>query len=527
MMLANMILLAAANCPVIPLPREVEELEGTCSTTSELKCVHRECIPKEGYELDISPGAITAYASTEAGFFYAKQTLAQLAFGRTEMPCMKIVDAPRFRWRGMMWDASRCFPPVEEVKRMIDLISRYKMNVFHWHLTDNHGWRIEMPKYPKLQTVAAWRYQFDYPTKGEVGRYGGCYTVAQMKDVVAYAAERHVTVVPEIDVPGHACALLCAYPELACDGVEDFGMRSLYEYPPRNYKRWQSVHPVVAATGGGRAEICPGKEAAFAFLDDVFEELTEIFPSEYVHIGGDEAGWRHWETCASCRNRMAAEGMKSARELMPYVAQRVGKMLAKRGRKALGWDDVLEGGMPEGMAVQSWRGDKGGIKAAMRGVKVVMSPMRYCYIDEGQTIYYDEPDVWPGFVPIELVYCYDPVPEEVLAAGKADLVMGFEACLWTFYAYNQRIRDTQCWPRTCAVAEVAWSDPDRKNLVDFRRRVNATKRYLDSLGVDYYDKKKDYSDYDLSEKDDIPTFEKVKERSRQLKALRTGKKTSR
>ena len=192
-----------------------------------------------------------------------------------------------------------------------------------------------------------------------------------------------------------------------------------------------------------------------------------------------------------------------------------------------GWISSIDNGSVSGTANLSATVAKIGIKAAMRGVKVVMSPMRYCYIDEGQTIYYDEPDVWPGFVPIELVYCYDPVPEEVLAAGKADLVMGFEACLWTFYAYNQRIRDTQCWPRTCAVAEVAWSDPERKNLVDFGRRVNATKRYLDSLGVDYYDKKKDYSDYDLSEKDDIPTVEKVKERSRQLKALRTGKKTSR
>lgn len=511
-------LILAAACQVIPLPQSVVEAEGTCPAAAEMKCVRKDGIPKEGYELEVRPDGITARASTDAGFFYARQTLEQLAFGRGEIPCQTIADAPRFPWRGVMLDSSRLFQSAEEVKRFIDLLSRYKLNVFHWHLADSHGWRIEVPKHPELHRVGAWRKQYDYPEKGKIGMYGGYYTVAEMKDVVAYAKERNVTVVPELDVPGHSSALIAACNELACDHVKDgFGIYSLYEYPPRNYKRWQSVHPYVIGVGGGCGEICPGKESTFRLLEDVFDELMDIFPSEYIHIGGDEVNWRNWEKCESCRRRMSEEGMKSAKELMPYVAQRVGAMLARRGRKAIGWDDVLDGGMPEGMAVQSWRGEKGGIKAVAKGVKAVMSPARYCYLDEGQTMSYDEPDVWPGFVPLELVYCYEPVPEEVAECGKSDLVMGVEGCLWTLYAYDRRTRDTQCWPRSCALAEIAWTAPEKKNLVDFRRRVKAAKAYLASLGVDYYDKSKDYSDYDLSDKDDLPNAEKSKKRSKELK----------
>ena len=491
----------AAACPVIPKPNLIEERTGTCLAPGNVVKVEDASVPAEGYDLTVATNGVRIAASSPAGFFYASQTLEQLRFASDSLPCVRIADAPRFRWRALLLDCSRHFVGVDEVKRFIDLMARYKFNVFHWHLVDSHGWRMQVPKYPQLVETGAWRDQPGFPG----GRYGGYYTTAQMEDVVRYAAERFVTVVPEIEIPGHAAAAIAACPFLACDGVTNaLAVANFATYPPRNFKNHASVHPrYIRGMAEGCETVCVGKESTFRFYEDVLDEVMRIFPSEYIHIGGDEVRLDNWRGCASCRKRLSEIGGGDLRKLMPYAATRLMGYLKEHGRKAIGWDDVLDGGVPEGTAIQCWRGGDEDLRAAKAGARVVLSPVSFAYLCLSQSAGLREPDCHRGFLPLETAYAHEPVSKALRDAGLEDRVLGVEGCLWTEYTHTRSVRDTQTWPRACAIAEAAWSRADSRDLGDFLLRVERTKSYLASLEVDYFDETKDYSAWDHRPDDDL------------------------
>ena len=410
----------------------------------------------EGYHMVVTPNEIQITALTEAGLFYALQTLRQLMpveFGQEkkldinsiEIPCVRISDKPRFTWRGMNLDCCRHFMQVEFVKRYIDLLAYHKMNVFHWHLTEDQGWRIEIKKYPELTKVGAWRKEDD----GSI--YGGYYTQDQIREVVAYAAERYITVVPEIEMPGHSVAALAAYPQLSCTGG-----------PFEVEKRWGVFNDIY----------CAGNDSVFIFLQDVLTEVMDLFPSKYIHIGGDEAPKVRWEACPKCQVRMKSENIKSEEELQGYFNQRIEKFLNAHGRQLIGWDEILEGGLAPGSTVQSWRGMEGGIEAAMQGHDAIMSPTSHCYFDYSTTS-----------TNLENVYSFEPVPAE-LPADKRHHIIGAECCMWTETA-PQDVIDSRVFPRLCALCEVMWSDPTGRNFKEFQGRMQVHYKRLDQMNVQY------------------------------------------
>ncbi len=446
-----------------------------------------EGMDKEAYQLSVSKDKILLRASEAAGVFYGVQSLRQLlpveayASSKQEgvtwaIPCLEIKDAPRFPWRGFMIDSSRHYQPLPELLRLIDLISQYKMNVFHWHLIDGHGWRMQSKKFPKLTSVGAWRMQPDYPSAGKTGRYGGYYTQEEIRELIAYAAERHITVIPEVEMPGHSAAALASYPKLlACRGVTT-GVHHFYSYPSKE----QRFPPC------GADVMCAGKESTFAFLEEILEETCELFPSEYIHIGGDEVQKAQWGACPDCRKRMEEEGLKSLEELQSYFIKRVESILHKKGRKLMGWDEILEGGLPERSAVMSWRGIEGGIEAAKQGKKIVMSPQDSLYLDRGQSKSPFHPAHWPGYVPIDVSYNFNPIPQVLRDAGKSHLVMGVQGNLWTIFTNSEYLNDLQSFPRLCAIAEVAWTEEEQRNFEDFSKRLEVDKKRLDEQGVSYW-----------------------------------------
>lgn len=431
----------------------------------------------EGYRLVVTPKGVSMVASEKAGLFYAMQTFLQLLPPEVEStsgakraewtaPCVEITDAPRFRWRGLMLDACRHFISVEDVKRYIDVMASYKLNVLHWHLTDDQGWRIEIKKYPRLTEVGAWRKDFD----GAVD--GGYYSQDEIRDVVKYAAERHVTIVPEIEVPGHEVAAICSYPELSCEGVQ---VNPSYTWGVRN---------VV---------LCPGNEKVFEFLEDVFDEVTGLFPGEWVHIGGDECMKDKWEVCPKCQARIEAEGfvtdsLHTAEErLQSYTIRRVEKMLARHGKRVIGWDEILEGGLSGEAGVMSWRGEKGGIAAARMHHYVVMTPSHEgLYFDSYQGDNKVEPIGFGRYITLEKVYGYDPVPAVLAGEGLGEYVLGVQGNVWTEYIYDTWHRDYRIFPRAFALAEIAWSAPEKKDWDSFRARVNDACMRLDERGVNYH-----------------------------------------
>ncbi len=358
----------------------------------------------------------------------------------------------------MHLDVCRHFIPVEYVKRYIDLMAMHKMNIFHWHLTDDQGWRIEIKKYPKLTEVAAWRLQ-------DGKRYGGFYTQDEIRDVVAYAADRFVTVVPEIEMPGHSLAALAAYPEYSCTGG-----------------------PFEVGTTWGIFEdvYCPGNDATFTFLEDILTETLALFPSEFIHVGGDECPKVRWKACPKCQARIKAEGLKDEDELQSWFITRMSRFLESKGRRLVGWDEILEGGLAPGATVMSWRGTKGGIAAAKANHDAVMTPSSHCYLNFWNTEKKDDPGHTTGRVTtLEKVYSYEPTPAE-LSPEEAKHILGVQANVWTEYITDGPTVDRMAYPRACALAEVAWTPADQKDWEDFSRRLETHLQRLNALDVNYY-----------------------------------------
>lgn len=435
----------------------------------------------EGYKLEVTQNAIYIRAQTAAGAFYAVQTLRQLfppAFNNTAKalapaawtaPCCIVEDAPRFRYRGLHLDVGRHFFPVAFIKKYIDLLATHKLNTFHWHLTEDQGWRIEIKKYPKLQSVAACRnetligHYSDQPQRFDGTKYCGYYTQEEIKDIVAYARSRFVTIVPEIEMPGHALAALAAYPELGCtDG------------PYSTETTWGVFDDVF----------CAGNEQTFDFIDNVLNEVCALFPGPYVHIGGDECPKTKWETCPKCQKRMKAEGLKDAHELQSYFIHRAEMMLAKHGKKLIGWDEILEGGLAPNATVMSWRGTEGGIAAAKAHHDVVMTPGSHVYFDYYQSDPATEPTAIGGYTTLEKVYGYEPVPD-ALSPDEAVFILGAQANVWTEYMATSDYVEYMAYPRVCALSEVLWTAKDKKNWPDFAQRLRVHFARLDALGVNY------------------------------------------
>ncbi len=425
---------------------------------------------QEGYFLEVGPDRIVIRAGSLAGLFWGVQTLRQLLPAEIErpsatpdsgawtVPCVSIEDRPRFSWRGGMLDCSRHFFPAEFVKRWIDILAAHKLNTFHWHLTDDQGWRIEVKKYPRLTEVGAWRVdREDKPWNarepqrpGEPASYGGFYTQDEIREIVAYAGARFVTVVPEIEMPGHAKAALAAYPKFSCTGGP-------FTVPPGGY--W----PITDV-------FCPGNEATFAFLEDILSEVVELFPGPFVHIGSDEVDKAEWRRCPKCLARMKAEGLADVNELQSYFIRRIEKVLDAKGKRLIGWDEILEGGLAPQATVMSWRGTEGGIAAARAGHDVVMSPTSHCYIDYYQGPPDHEPPAIGGYLPLSKVYEFEPVPG-VLTEDQAGHILGGQANLWTEYVPDGRHAEYMALPRLAALAEAVWSPKDGRDWPRFAARA--------------------------------------------------------
>ncbi|WP_266202409.1 beta-N-acetylhexosaminidase [Pontibacter kalidii] len=431
----------------------------------------------EGYKLSVSPEAILVKGNSPAGVFYGLQSLLQtLPAVRTnealQVPAMEISDEPRFGWRGMMLDVSRHFYTVEAVKEFIDLMALYKMNTFHWHLTDNEGWRLEIKKYPKLTSVGAWRKEipgsvyykpdstYQKPLTGKPYTYGGYYTQEQAKEVVAYAKARHITVIPEIDIPGHSGAALTAYPEFSCE-------RHRQQAPTSAL--WNGVTDPANVN----LNYCAGNDSTFLFLQDVLDEVRAIFPAEYIHIGGDEVDKSYWKKCPRCQARMAAEGLENEEELQSYFIRRMEKYLLAHNKKLLGWDEILEGGLAPSATVMSWRGEKGGIEAAKQNHYVVMTPSDPLYFNRYQAGPEGEPFAAKYSInTLERVYQYNPHPE-ALTPDEHKYVLGAQANIWTEFISSVAHLEYMLLPRLPAIAEALWTPLEKKDFNSFVNRLNS------------------------------------------------------
>lgn len=426
----------------------------------------------EAYALIITQRGTLIKGGTPAGIFRGTISLIQLIAqqsgqeGLVEIPCVYIEDAPAFEYRGMHLDVARHFFPVEFVKKYIDLLAFYKMNRFHWHLTEDQGWRIEIKQYPKLQEIAAYReetlvgHYSDQPHQYDGERYGGYYTQEEVKDVVRYARDRFITIIPEIEMPGHSRAALAAYPELGCTGEQ-------YE---------------VATKWGVFEEVYCPKEETFEFLENVLTEVIALFPSEYIHIGGDECPKTQWKNSPVAQEVMEREGLENENELQSYFIRRIEKFLNSRGRQIIGWDEILEGGLAPNATVMSWRGESGGIEAAQEGHDVVMTPTSHCYFDYYQSVHPDEPLAIGGFIPLEKVYHYHPVPEE-LTEEEAQHILGAQGNVWTEYMKTPEKVEYMAFPRAIALAEVTWTGKEKKDFNDFTRRLALHLQWLKKKGV--------------------------------------------
>lgn len=444
-----------------------------------LLLVDDKALGDEGYHLKVADHQITIEATRPAGLFYGVQTLLQMLPKeiKSSKVCERewviagaeITDKPQFPWRGLMLDVSRHWFTKEEVMRFIDELAEYKMNVFHWHLTDDQGWRIEIKSLPELTAKGAWRaervgawWQREPQQPGEEATYGGFYTQEDIREVVEYARERYVRIIPEIDVPGHSLAALVAYPELAC-------MKA-----PRYINVGNKFY------GEDENTLCAGKEETFEFLNKVFTEVAALFPDEYIHVGGDECFKGFWHKCPRCQARMRAENLKNEEELQSYVIHRLEGILKAKGKKLIGWDEILEGGLAPDATVMSWRGMEGGIKAARANHHVVMTPAQHCYLD----LYQGEPSVEPdtySMCRLSDSYAFNPVPDSVLA----EMVLGGQGNLWSEAVPTFRHAEYMAWPRGWALAEVLWSGPEQTDWESFWPRVEKHFERADEAGINY------------------------------------------
>jgi hexosaminidase len=438
-------------------------------------------INNEGYILTVTEKKIVIGAKSAAGLFYAVQTLRQLMPVEVETPAIvkgivlsvpacEIKDQPQFAYRGMLLDVGRHLFPVEYIKRYIDMIALHKMNTFHWHLTEDQGWRIEIKKYPLLTEIGAFRKETlvghggKRPFVYDGTRYGGFYTREEVKEIVEYAENRFVTVIPEIEMPGHALAALAAYPGLSCTGG-----------PFEVYPRWGVVEDVY----------CAGKEETFNFLEDILTEVMDLFPSEYIHIGGDECPKVRWEKCPFCQKRIRQEGLRDENELQSYFIRRIEKFVLSGGRRIIGWDEILEGGLAPEATVMSWRGTAGGIAAAKQKHDVIMTPSRYVYLDYYQCEPEGQPLAIGGYLPLERVYSYNPMPEE-LTPGEQKYILGVQGNLWTEYIPTPEHMEYMAFPRAFAIAESGWTPARLKDFEDFLARLGVLKKRYDTIGINYF-----------------------------------------
>ena len=454
---------------IIPQPVRVEEIPGQSKAEVTVTSPADPALGPEGYELQITPAAVTLAANSLAGVFYGQQTLRQLRTADGALPCCRIWDKPRFSWRGLMLDVSRHFFTKAEIKHFLDVMAVHKFNFFHWHLVDDQGWRIEIKKYPRLTEVAAWRKSIGFGLDAGAsrnyradGKYGGFFTQADVREIVAYAADRQITVVPEIEMPGHSSAALAAYPEFSCSGEP-------------------CSHELVGGIFHGI--FCAGQETAFTFLENILTEILPLFPSQFIHIGGDEVPKDNWKKCSRCQQRIVAEKLKDEHELQSYFIRRIEKFINAHGRRLIGWDEILEGGLAPNATVMSWRGVAGGIAAANAGHDVVMTPSTHCYLDHYQGKV-GQPKAIGGYTPWEKTYEFEPVAPEI-TPEKARHVLGGGGNLWTEYMPNYGHLQFMAYPRACALAETLWSPQASRNLDDFRVRLKAHTKLLETLGVTY------------------------------------------
>ena len=445
-------------------------------------------IGNEGYQLTVTSTNILIQANKPSGLFYGVQTLLQLLPKEIEsnvtipqvkwqIPCVSITDYPRFAWRGLMFDVARHFFTKQEVKDFIDQMARYKYNLLHWHLTDDEGWRIEIKGLPKLTTVGAWNVKkvgyfgtFSSPTPDEPRDYGGFYTQEDIKEVVQYAKERFVNVMPEIDVPGHSLAAIAAYPDLSCsNGAGNHGVSS-----GEKIKEW-ATHTALADDN-----LCPANENVYVFLDTVFTQLAGLFPFDYIHIGGDETFKTYWEKSEAVKALMKKEGLKNMEEVQSYFGKRVEKIVASKGKKVVGWDEILEGGLAPNAAVMSWRGEKGGIEAAKLKHEVVMTPSPFVYLDFMQADVITEPQVY-ATLRLNKTYQFEPVPPGV----DAKYIKGGQGNIWTEQITNTRHLQYMAWPRAFAIAECLWSPKEKKNWNGFVTKVEQQFKRYDIREIKY------------------------------------------
>ncbi len=431
------------------------------------KAEETQDLGKEGYILKIGQTGVSIASETAEGAIHAVFTLVQLRLLQPDMnkiPCAEITDYPRFSYRGMHLDVSRNFFPVSFIKKYIDMMALYKYNTFHWHLTDGPGWRLEIKKYPLLTSKAAfrthntwkewWHSPRKYSEEGDPNAYGGYYTQEDAKEIVEYAARRGITVIPEIEMPGHSEEVLAMYPELSCSG-----------------KPYQN------------SEFCIGNPQTITFLENILTEVMDIFPSTYIHIGGDEASTKSWEQCPKCQTLMKEQGFKDEHELQGYLIKHMEQFLKAHGRKLLGWDEIIEGGLPDDATVMSWRGESGGIKAVKQDHDVVMTPGE-TYFDKYQSDPSTQPEAIGGFLPIDMVYNYEPVPS-ILTLEQAKHILGTQANLWTEYMPTTYQVEYMAYPRALALAEVAWTPAEHKNFDDFQRRLQFHYRLLQRKNINY------------------------------------------
>ena len=429
----------------------------------------------ESYTLSVTPQRIEIRATSGAGLFYGMQTLLQLmqpaGTGSYSVDSVEIEDTPRFAYRGLMLDVSRHFSTKEFIKKQIDALAYYKINRLHLHLTDAAGWRLEIKKYPLLTDFAAWRTDptwkkwwnggRKYLRYDEPGASGGYYTQDDIREILAYARQHYITVIPEIEMPSHSEEVLAAYPQLSCSGE-----------PYKN------------------SDFCVGNEETFTFLENVLTEVMELFPSEYIHVGGDEAGKSAWKTCPKCQKRMKDEHLANVDELQSYLIHRIEKFLNNHGRRLLGWDEILQGGIAPNATVMSWRGEEGGIAAVTSGHHAIMTPGAYCYLDSYQDAPYSQPEAIGGYLPLKKVYAYDPIPAS-LTAEQAKLVYGVQGNLWVEYIPTPEHVEYMIYPRILALAEVAWSAPERKSWSDFHTRALSAVADLQKKGYHPFDLSKE------------------------------------
>lgn len=454
---------------------ELPEIKGANNSRLALETVASSALfsKAEGYAIEVSGGDIKVSAKTGAGLFYGLQTLLQME-RNGGIKAAVVADEPRFGYRGMMLDVSRHFFDKAFVKKQIDAMAHYKLNRLHLHLTDAAGWRIEIKKYPRLTQFAAWRPEATWKAWGEngarycdegtPGAYGGYFTQNDIRELVEYAKKRYITIVPEIEMPAHSDEVMTAYPELSCT------------HEP--YKQ---------------SDFCVGSEDTFTFLENVLTEVMELFPSEYIHIGGDEAGKQSWPSCPLCQKRMKEENLQNVDELQSYLIHRIERFLNSHGRKLLGWDEILDGGLAPNATVMSWRGTEGGLKAIRAGHKAIMTPGEFCYFDSYQDAPNSQVEAIGGYLPLKKVYSYNPVPDS-LTKQEADLMCGVQANLWAEYIPTPEHMEMMIYPRLLALSEVAWSLPVVKDYDEFRGRALDEVEYLRSCGYSPFDLKNEIGD---------------------------------